>query len=151
MAARATIYDFFVLAFLPCLPFPCFVARQLWHPVSNGGFIECQVEHVRAKCVPTLPPLADEEEPPLPSLSSLLRSLELDAYEEAVNTHLSDETEDLIDAYLHDGKQLHADLLEHAGLKVTEIERLLAELHSLGATEGFAKRISMPRRSMATT
>ena len=85
------------------------------------------------------------------SLSSLLRSLELDAYEEAVNTHLSDETEDLIDAYLHDGKQLHADLLEHAGLKVTEIERLLAELHSLGATEGFAKRISMPRRSMATT
>ena len=60
MAARATIYDFFFLAFLPCLPFPCFVARQLWHPVSNGGFIECQVEHVRAKCVPTLPPLADE-------------------------------------------------------------------------------------------
>ena len=137
----------FSLSFLS-LPF---TAQQLWHPVSNGGFIECQIEHVRAKCVPISPSLADEEEePPLPSLSSLLCSLELGAYEEGVNAHLSDETEDLIDAYLHDGEQLQTDLREHVGLNVKDIERLLTELHVLGASDNFAKRISMPRKSMAT-
>ena len=138
------------LAFSLSFPALIFTAQQLWHPVSNGGFIECQIEHVRAKCVPTSPSFSDEGEPPLPSLSSLLYGLELGAYEEAVSTQLSDEAEDLVDAYLHDGEQLRTDLMENVGLNVTDMERLLTELHLLGASDSFAKRISMPRKSMAT-